>query len=238
VIVEAMNLMGYDAMALGETDLQLGEDILRQRIADAHFPVLSANVNVQSTSELLTAPYVLLEVAGRRVGIIGLTGSGSVPATPEEPQAPWSATPKPGADTSQPDGKHIIGSLAVADPTVSLAAYAKELQAQTNIIVVLSNLGWEANLRLAEMVPGLDLIISAGPGEVVAQPWQAPETGTLVCQCGVYPQARPGELLCNVHMHIDSTGTVTEYFGSRTVLNPAFPTDAEIRELLRSYQAQ
>jgi len=262
VIVEAMNLMGYDAVALGETDLQLGEDILRQRIADAQFAVLSANVIVQSTGELFADPYVLLEVGGRTVGIIGVTGSESLlPASlgPEPPldrlvslqgdkpqpapapsplSGPSSPTPVQVADQPRPAAGHIVGSLAIIDPAVALAAYVKELQAQTNVIIVLSNLGWESNVRLTEMVPGVDLIISAGAGKVVTDPWQAPQTGTLVCQAGVYPQANPGQLVANIKMHIDSAGLVTEYTGGLVVLGPQFADDAGVRRLLLSYLPQ
>jgi 2',3'-cyclic-nucleotide 2'-phosphodiesterase (5'-nucleotidase family) len=251
VIVDAMNLMGYNAMALGETDLQLGESVLRQRMAEARFPVLSANVIIEATGKLFTRPYVLLELAGRKVGIIGLTGSGSVPATSVNPQSstgtgpapapspltgPPSPTPAEGAAQSLPAGKHVIGSLAVVDAEAALRSTVKELQTQTNAIIVLSNVGWDANLHLAEAVPGIALIISAGPGQVLTQPWQSPRTGTLVCQVGVYPQAHPGQLLANVKMHIDSTGMVREHLGDEAVLDDTYADDAQIRKLLDDYQ--
>ena len=45
-MVEAMNRLGYDAMLLGDQDFAWGVDVLKQRIAEARFPVLSANVFV------------------------------------------------------------------------------------------------------------------------------------------------------------------------------------------------
>ena len=211
VIVAAMNLMGYDVMALGETDLQLGEDVLRQRIAEAHFPVLSANVIVESSGELLTDPYVLLEIGGRPVGIIGLTGTG----------------------TSQ-----VIGTLATVDPEVSLATYVKELQAQTNIIIVLSNLGWESNVRLAETVPGIDFIISTGSSEVLTERWQSPQTGTLICQLPLGRREHPEWVVTTVKIDIDSAGLVTEHVGHSFEFGPEFADDPEIRQLLDSYRTQ
>ena len=43
--VDALNRMGYDAVALGLTDVtQLSLDELRARLAEARFPMVSANV--------------------------------------------------------------------------------------------------------------------------------------------------------------------------------------------------
>ena len=50
--VEAMNRLGYDAMALGPADLALGLETLRARMAEAKFPMLSANAVVTGTEEL------------------------------------------------------------------------------------------------------------------------------------------------------------------------------------------
>jgi len=257
VIVEVMDLMGYDAMALGEVDLQLGDGILRQLIEDAHFPVLSANVIVRSTGDLFTAPYVVLERAGRRIGVIGLTGSGSYPANfagsltlSDEPlhlgqnetepkAAPSPLALPPGQDAHRADGAEGLGAdtLEIVDPAVSLAAYVGELEAQTNVIIVLSNLGLELNRQLSEAVPGIDLIISAGVGELVWQPEEAAETGTLLCQGG-YPSANPGQVVADVTMHVDAGGRVTEHTGHFALLDDEFEDDTEVRQLLDRYQAQ
>jgi len=254
VIVEAMNLMGYDVMALGEVDLQLGEDALRQRIAEAQFAVLSANVIVQSTGELFAKPYVIMERGGRRIGIVGLTGAGSysdnygdssprsdepLPLERSEPKpqpAPSPLALPPTQDTKQAGSAegHVVDTLEIVDPSVSLAAYMRELQAQTNIIIVLSNLGWELNTRLAESVPGIDLIISAGAGELVWEPLRVSSTGTLICQGG-YPSANPGQTVADVKMHLDVAGYVTEHAGHFWVLDDGFEDDAGMRQLLDSY---
>ena len=89
IVVEAMNLMGYNAMALGPAELVLGEPVLRQRIAEASFPVLSANVFVPSRRELLTKPYTVLTIRGRHVGVIGLTSG--------EHRQPDLEAPEPGS---------------------------------------------------------------------------------------------------------------------------------------------
>jgi len=245
VIAEAMHLIGYDAMTIGEADLQLGEEILRQRIVECGFPVLSANVVESSTDLLFTLPYLLLEVGGRSVGVIGLTGSGNLADTSraEEPSGPALPVPAPSPFsgpsplTSTPGpGRHIVGSLAVLDPAPALQKVLQEVKSQTDIVIVLSNLGWEANRQLAEMVEGVDLIISGGPGQIVPQPYQSPGTGTLVCQDSVFPQAHPGQTVANVKMHFDGSGHVTAFSGSDAALGPEYEDNEALRKLLDDYQ--
>ncbi|MFR6111642.1 MAG: hypothetical protein ACLUIQ_10115 [Dialister invisus] len=44
-----MNAVGYDAMALGNHEFDYGQDVLAERIREAKFPMLSANVIVEAT---------------------------------------------------------------------------------------------------------------------------------------------------------------------------------------------
>ena len=75
-VVEAMNLLGYDAMALGGGDMRLGLDTLRQRMAEAEFPFISANVVLSGTETLFTEPYTIKEMGDHKVAIIGLRTGG------------------------------------------------------------------------------------------------------------------------------------------------------------------
>jgi len=61
IIVEAMNAMGYDAMAVGQLDLSRGIDVLLQRANEAQFAVLSCNIVSTQDGELVLAPYTVIE---------------------------------------------------------------------------------------------------------------------------------------------------------------------------------
>ena len=80
-IVEAMNLLGYDAMVLGDLDFLLGLDLLAQHMKEAEFPVLSANAVIQETDQLFATPYVIKEIGGHKVAIIGLTNQEAADAS-------------------------------------------------------------------------------------------------------------------------------------------------------------
>lgn len=130
--VEAMNLMGYDAMALGERDLEIGLDELKKRQEEASFPFLSANVLISGTEKLLATPYVIIPMGGHRIGLIGLTGKSDNPAF------------------------HIL------DPLETARSYVAKLQEEADIIILLSHAGASANQRIAAEVAGIDFIINGG----------------------------------------------------------------------------
>jgi 5'-nucleotidase/UDP-sugar diphosphatase len=74
-MVDVMNAMGYDAAAIGNHEFDFGLEGLRERAAQLEFPLLSANIRDTETGEIaaLALPYVIQEVNGVQVGLIGLT---------------------------------------------------------------------------------------------------------------------------------------------------------------------
>ena len=74
-ITDVMNRIGYDAAAIGNHDFDFGLEALHERADQAEFPFLSANIRESDTGEApeFTVPYIVKEVNGIKVGLIGLT---------------------------------------------------------------------------------------------------------------------------------------------------------------------
>ncbi|MGD2088316.1 MAG: bifunctional UDP-sugar hydrolase/5'-nucleotidase [Candidatus Aminicenantes bacterium] len=74
-MIEVMKTMDYDAAAIGNHEFDFGIDTLNQRIIQANFPFLSANIREKGTGVIpsFVTPYVVKQVNGIRVGLIGLT---------------------------------------------------------------------------------------------------------------------------------------------------------------------
>jgi 2',3'-cyclic-nucleotide 2'-phosphodiesterase (5'-nucleotidase family) len=132
--IEALNLLGYDAMALGPADLTLGPKVLRERIAEASFAILSVNAIDQRTGELVAKPYVVREIGGHRVAILGLSGA---------------------VDTSE---------IRVRDPLSSVKDAVAAVRSQYDEIIVLSNAGASVNQQIADGVEGITAIVGGGSG--------------------------------------------------------------------------
>lgn len=150
-IVAGMNLMGYDAMALGPKDLTLGLDVLRQRLAEAEFSMLSANVVLADSGDLLAPAYTVVQAGPHRLGVLGLT------------------RPSPGP----------LPGLEIGDPQVALAQWLPEVAARADVVILLTNLEFRSAMNLAAAVPGLDLLVAALPGQLPSGALQVPETGTV-----------------------------------------------------------
>jgi len=134
--VAVMNLMDYDAMALGPNELALGLSVLRQRIAEAEFAVLSADAVLSDTGELVAVPYTLRAFDGYQVAIIGLSGGGGVPG------------------------------ILILDPLETAQNVVAQVMPLAEVIILLSHAGTSIDQQIAENVPGIDLIISGGKFEL------------------------------------------------------------------------
>lgn len=68
-----MNLIGYDAMAVGNHEFDNPLSVLRQQEKWSKFPFLSANIYQKSTGERLFKPWALFKRGGLKIAVIGLT---------------------------------------------------------------------------------------------------------------------------------------------------------------------
>ena len=153
-VVAAMNAMGYDAMATGNHEWNLGLHTLWRLKEEARFPILGANV-VSTYHDRLRdfRPYVIRRVGGVRVALLGLV-------TPSIPR--WDPP------------EHRVG-YEFRDPVEVASKLVPQLRRKADVIVVLihSSLGRDAETGapveniypeedrvwdLAEQVPGIDVI--------------------------------------------------------------------------------
>ena len=67
-VIELMNALEFDEMVVGNHEFDFGQDVLKQRILEARFPILGANVEGLD----LLKPYIVKEIAGIKVAIAGI----------------------------------------------------------------------------------------------------------------------------------------------------------------------
>lgn len=77
LMTEWMNMMGFDAMTLGNHEFDWGQDNIRNVLKTADFPFLGANIVSYPNSEALdyVEPYTIVERLGIKIGIIGIIGN-------------------------------------------------------------------------------------------------------------------------------------------------------------------
>jgi len=130
--------MGFTALTLGNHEFNEGPVGLAKFAEELTFPLLSANLDF--TGEPLLAgevrSYVIVEVGGEQVGIIGLTTESTA----------WSSNPGP--------------NVVIGDAVAAARRAVDELTALgVNAIIALTHLGWDADIELARSVTGIDIVI-------------------------------------------------------------------------------
>jgi 2',3'-cyclic-nucleotide 2'-phosphodiesterase (5'-nucleotidase family) len=70
--IDAMNRIGYQAMAIGNHEFNFGLEVLERARKQAEFPFLSANILREGTEETAFEPYAIFEQGPIRVGVLGL----------------------------------------------------------------------------------------------------------------------------------------------------------------------
>jgi 2',3'-cyclic-nucleotide 2'-phosphodiesterase (5'-nucleotidase family) len=179
-VIEYMNAVGYNAMSVGNHEFDQGLDNLKALIATAQFPVLSANL-LDSTGQPVdfVKPYIILEVNGLRVAIIGLTTH---------------------ATRSMSSPSHLQGLQFGDEVQAATKAIAQARAEGAEFVIALSHLGlpysWEEGFRrlqereksnfegsgavndmeLARRVPGLDVLFSGHIHVGYREPWVDPVT--------------------------------------------------------------
>jgi len=208
VIIAGMNLMGYDAMALGPGDLSLGVDLVRQRMAEAEFPMLSANVVLNGSQELFAKPYRIVEIDGHGVGVIGLT---RVPA-------------------------NALDDFEVLDPEEALERYVPEVAEQADVVIVLTNMTYPTGLALAAVVPEIDLLIAGRAESIPNKPVQVPSTGTLAVTTEPPATRHTGRQVGTLTATVGSDGSLSLQSWQATPLGPKIPDDVQMTALLDSFR--
>ncbi len=162
-VIEFMNRMGYDAMTIGNHDLDRGPDLFRRLASQAQFPVLGANLVDSATGVVpdYLKPYVILERAGLRIGILGITNERlRGMQTPENMK-----------------GLEALPEIATARQWLdTLCAKGVDL------VIGLSHAGFYRDKVLADSVPGFDVIVGAHSHTGLRQAYESPNNHTIIVQ--------------------------------------------------------
>lgn len=244
-VIKWMNAVDYDAMVLGNHDFDAGYDQLKKTLSLAEFPILTANVVQEKTGKVIpeVEPYIFKNVKGVKIAIIGLTTE----------DTPLMSFPK-----------HIKG-LKFLPVAPTLRKYKKIVKDQgADLIIVLGHLGlpydietayqrdiveghindpdrqWPDNaMHLAHKVEDIDMIFGGHIHVGYEEPWEEPETHTLVFQNYAY-----GSNIGHVTINIDKeTKTVAGYelpgkqYGDLvSMFSEEYIPDPEIKAMVDSLQ--
>ncbi|MBN1407259.1 MAG: 5'-nucleotidase C-terminal domain-containing protein [Calditrichaceae bacterium] len=161
-MILTMNYMGYDAMAVGNHDIEQGLFVYNKAQRESNFSWLSANSTLPDLSTYFE-PYTIYEINGIRIGIIGLT----------TPGIPMWLDPL------------LYPGITWEDMIETAAFYADEIRDDVDVLIGLFHAGFNeeysdetteslglpnenASMLVADQVPGFDVILAGHSHREVA----------------------------------------------------------------------
>lgn len=142
------NHLGLTAMVVGNHEFDRGPGVLQSFMNTARFPVIAANLDVRRDPRLRKLrPSTVINVKGRRVGIIGAV-------TPELP-----AISSPGP------------TVRMRDALPAVQAEADRLTRNgVRYIILLSHMGYEEDVKAAAQLRHIDVIVGGHSHTLLGQP--------------------------------------------------------------------
>jgi len=156
--VEAIDLMDYDAITMGDQEFSNGVDFFRRVVNNGKIPFVSSNVVVEGQS--LPVPYRIFSVGGIRTAVIGVTS--------------------PSVFLLFPDEKKI--GVEVTNPDSVLQDIISEVEGKSDLIILLSHSGYDEDLVFATKYPSIDIIVGGHSQTLLEEATKVDET--LIVQAG------------------------------------------------------
>jgi 2',3'-cyclic-nucleotide 2'-phosphodiesterase (5'-nucleotidase family) len=213
VMVDAMELMEYDAFTLGEWDFNQGPAYVREIVAGNPIAWVHTNYGVAGLEDLGSETLVV-ERGGRRIGLLGLFN----PTILLNPA--------------------MRDSVVVEEDILASAkrGVAKLEEQDVDAIVVLSHLSYKGDRALAQLVPGIDLIVSGHGGKTLKAPEEA-NPGTWIVASGDL-----GRFLGRSELEFgagpEGRTEVVRVGGGLIGMDPSIPNDPRLDPLFAAYEEE
>ncbi|HAK61338.1 MAG TPA: hypothetical protein DCO77_13335 [Nitrospiraceae bacterium] len=172
-MVDVLNMFGIDAFAPGNWDFVYGtRRFLEMFTGDrplAPWNAHAANVYYDGypyedkTGERVLPPYTIMMIGNVKVGILGFT-------TERGPKVV---------------GPEVVEGFRFTKGDAEMEAFVPYLRnvEKVDLLVMISELGLANNIRLTEMVPGVDVVLSSDMHEETREP-VVTSTGTIISEVG------------------------------------------------------
>lgn len=150
VEVEAMNILKYDAVTLGNHEFDYGMDVLVNLVKKAEFPIVSTNYDFSDTEIAdIIKPFHIIMKNGVKIGIVGAN-----------------IDPKGLVASTHYEGVKFLSPIETLNKTAEMLR--NELGC--DMVVCLSHMGIKDELELAEKTRNIDIIIGGHSHTFMSEP--------------------------------------------------------------------
>lgn len=217
--VQIMNLLGYDAMTLGNHEFDNGDDVLAKFVEGVSFPVLTANVDFSASPVLagMVEPSVVLEVGGQQIGVVGLV-------TADTP------------NIASPGDELVWSDDYVAAANEAAAALVEQ---GINKIILLTHLGIGVDLELMSQLESIDVVIGGHSHTLYSNTYKAAEDSyplrfeSASGEPVYYVQAGANNVyLGRLDVQFNADGVITSASGDTILLSRYITPDPAMADLV------
>ncbi|MFN2422021.1 MAG: bifunctional UDP-sugar hydrolase/5'-nucleotidase [Gemmatimonadota bacterium] len=213
VMIDAMELMEYDAYTLGEWDFNQGAAYVRSIVEESPIAWVHTNYDVVGLEDLGHETLVI-ERGGRKIGLLGLFNP-----------------------TIQLNAAVRDSVVVEQDVVTSARRGVRQLrEREVDAIVVLSHLSYKADRALAEQVEGIDLIVSGHGGKSLIEA-EGVMPGTWVVAPGDL-----GRFLGRAEIEFGDRSAeataVRDVRGELIAMTPELPNDTRLDPLFARYEEE
>ena len=209
LILACYRLLGYDALGIGDDDLTLGKDFLVGLSKQAGFPFVSSNLVDKETGHALFQTHVIMDRGGLKIGVFSLLSPNFV--------------------SGESDPR--TGGIAFREPVEEAKRILGIIRPETDLVVLLSHLGYTADIELAEAAPGIDLILGGHSNLSLSYPMQIKDT--IIVRVGS-KGLHVGEL--HLQLAPDRSSSPGARLTNSIPLSPSAQEHHEIAEMVRAYK--
>ena len=166
-VLQLMNRMGFDAMALGNHEFDYGQEVLKSFMERANFSIICANANLKKPNESFPQPppFIMLKTpTGIKIAVLGLL----------------EVDPYTGIPSTHPAR---LPGFTFTDP-IAIAKKYRYLKKESDIFIALTHVGSRTDNVLAQEIPGLDLIIGGHSHTLIQHPAETGINGIPIAQTG------------------------------------------------------
>ena len=215
--IAAMNLMAYDAVAVGNHDFDFGTRHLKGLHKAATFPFLCSNVRPHEPDTCTR--YVIKTLGTLRIGLIALIGKRIYPDT---------------------FNRAVVREVEFQDPIAAAKNAAEELRDRVDLLVAITHQDTEEDLALAKEVPALDVIIG---GHTEGFDGLVPQGQTVPVE-GRVELTGAGPVFVKTHRQGRTLGRLDLVLHDKTIMvaearnlpvTSTVPPDPEVAALVREY---
>lgn len=153
-VIPILNAMGYDAWVPGNRDFAFGKEDFLRVTGMIDFPTVGTTLRYSDTGELVFAPYKIMQLASKKVMLIGLVH-------PLVTQG--FALGEQLAPSGSPDG------FNVAEEVSRLVAEVRATE-HPDLVVAMSHFGKLQDLKFATEQTGIDVILGGHSHDVFVEP--------------------------------------------------------------------